>query len=303
MGPAAGSYRPQHPDQSTRPANVAIPFGPHQPAPLEPSDFGNVGNPYDDIRTRRSSQAGGNEYFVGGPPFNLGPPQIFTGPTLVLNNVNVTVNSGPRVGPISQVPPMPVQPGFDDNGRQAHFSAQHGSRPGRSERWTDAELEHDSSDGRPHMPPYQAQPGRTENRADLSTTIPGIDDGLSAYSRPPGSRSGQPPLLDPAQATRPPTTHETLTAAGPRSRIPHAPTSTNNSINNAGDVGQRARHRPPFVHNPNNPSAQMIPVDASGNPIRPSTTRLPPRPGPLGLGTVGRRIRREDIQQEDPADD
>jgi len=47
----------------------------------------------------------------------------------------------------------------------------------------------------------------------------------------------------------------------------------------------------------------MIPVDASGNPIRPSTARLPPRPGPLGLGTVGRRIRPEDIQQEDPADD
>lgn len=160
-----------------------------------------------------------------------------------------------------------------------------------------------SGRARPHVPPYQAHDRWTENRADLPTMIPGIDDGLSAYPCPQGPRSRRPSVGDPAQTTRLPTSYDTLTTAGARSGTLHAPGSTNNSINNARTVGQQAHRRPPFVHNPNNPPAQIMPVDASGNPVRPSTTRLPPRLGPLGLGTVGHRIRREDIQQEDPADD
>lgn len=305
MGQAPGSYPPQHQDHNrpTLPANVGIPFGPHQPAPSEPSGFGNVGNPYDDIRISRSSQAGGNQYFVGGPPFNLGPPQVFTGPTMVLNNVNVTVNLGPRVGPTSQVPPIPLQPGFDDNSSRGPNPTLQGPHPGPSSRRPEAGFELNSRLGQPDVPPYHAQ-----NRADLSSIIPGADDGLSAHPRSQDPRSGQPLVGDSVYATQPPTSYDTPAVTGShsgrrQSTMPHAPGSTNNSINNAGNVGQQARRRPPFVRNPNNPSAQMIPVDASGNPIRPSTARLPPRPGPLGLGTVGRRIRREDIQQEDPADD
>ncbi len=305
VGPAAGSYCPQHPNHNrpTLPANVAVPFGPHQPASLEPKDFGNVGTPYDDIRTSRPSQAEGNQYFVGGPPFNLGPPEVFTGPTLVLNNISVTVNPGPRVAPTGQVPPMPVQPGVHDNGSRAPIPAQQGPRPGSSGRWPEAEFGLNSRLGQPYVPPSHAQ-----NRAEMSSIIPGVDDGLSAHPRPQDPRSGPPLVGDSVYVNQPRTSFDTPAVTGShsgrrQSTTPHAPGSTNNSIKNAGNVGQQARHRPPFVRNPNNPSAQMIPVDASGNPIRPSTTRLPPRPGPLGLGTVGRRIRREDIQQGDPADD
>lgn len=164
-------------------------------------------------------------------------------------------------------------------------------------------LPHPSGRARPHVSPHQAPRGWTEDRADFPTTIPGIDEGLSAHPRPQGPRSGRPSVGDPAQAIQLPTSYNTLTAAGARSGNFHAPGSAYSSINNARIMGQQAHRRPPFVHNPNNPSAQMIPVDASGNPARPSTARLPPRLGPLGLGTIGHRIRREDIQQEDPTDD
>ena len=242
VGTERRSYPPQRPDHNgpTLPANVHVPLGPQQPVSTEPTEFGNVGNPYDSFRNRRASQPVRNRHPVGEPPFNLGPRQVFTS---------------------------------------------------------------SSGQERPRVLPHRAQPGWTENYDDLSTIVPDYDEGLIIYPRPRDSQGGQPAVEDPAQTIRAPTSYETLTAANTRSGNPHAPGFTNDSSNLAANVGQQARRRPPFVHNPDNPLAQMIPVDASGHPIRPSTTRLPPRPGPLGLGTVGHRIRREDIPQLDPADD
>lgn len=137
--------------------------------------------------------------------------------------------------------------------------------------------------------------------------IPKLDNDDPMFPRPQAPCFGQRPVGDPRQATGRTDYSGTTTRRGPRiSQQPtlyEAPGSSSNPINLVENVRQQDHRHLPYAQNLDNPSAQMIPVDALGNPIRPSTARLAPRPGPLGLGTLVPRLRREDIPAGDHDDD
>lgn len=134
-----------------------------------------------------------------------------------------------------------------------------------------------------------------------------VDDDDPAFPRPQTPLFGRRPVGDPRQATGRTNYSGTTTRRGPRiSQQPtlyEAPGPNRNGVNVAGNVRQQDHRHLPYAQNLDNPSAQMIPVDAFGNPTRPSTARLAPRPGPLGLGTPVPRLRQEDIPAGDHDDD
>lgn len=242
------------------------------------------------------------------PSFNNGPritnfiaqPTIYAGPTQINNNINISIHTDNFADAAGRSPPMPR---CVNTGARARYPLPR-----------DPRLQHLRDDG--HGPsfsqgqglPHQARFGWTENRADLASVVPGVDDGLPTYPRPQAPRFGQRPVVDPRQATERSTNFGTIPRAGPRtgfglSMTHNAPESDRSGIDNTVNVRQQGRRPLSYVQNFDNPSAQMIPVDASGNPTRPSTARLPSRPGPLGLGTLRPRLKREDIQADDVADD